>query len=110
MKLDRVKGPFGKYVVFRSEDGRAMSSKPGDPNEVFVIVLKDRFAQDALVGYVHAIRREQNRLLAMAPEDHESEEYRDIRRQIDDLDEYRRSIDNMSNRAGPGSRYCKTPD
>lgn len=57
----------------------------GLPEENFVLMLKDRFAKDALQAYADAARR-----MGMG--------------------EYACEIEDLAERAGPGSPYCKTPD
>jgi len=84
MKLDRNLGRMGKYVVLRSCDGTPLSSVPGDPDECFVLVLKDEYAHAALMAYSKAA--------------------------IADDPEYADQVHELAMRAGRYHALCKKPD
>lgn len=59
----------------------------GDPDEFFVMKLKDKFSYRGLLGYMKGIELE------------ETPEF-----------EFAQAILDMAKRAGPNSPYCKIPD
>jgi hypothetical protein len=95
MRLDREMGPYGKYVVFRSRDGKAMSSEPGSDDEIFVLKLRDIASQDALRAYAARI----DRIVELHPNS-----------ALEHLTEYANSVRDMAERAGPNHPKCKIPD
>jgi hypothetical protein len=71
----------GKYVVIRAEDGHRMSGTPGDENEAVVIMVGDKYAPAAFVGYADAAMKDGQAETAA--------EFMDL-----------------AERAGPNSPYC----
>jgi hypothetical protein len=104
MKLDRSDGGRGKYAVVRlrrmDEPGAPMDAKealdvllrggfvtmdrPGGDDEFFVIMLKDRYAEAALLAYA-----------AVASADDP---------------EYAGEVRALAARSGPNHPHCKKPD
>lgn len=86
MELLRNSNPngLGKYAVINLQTNQVEWGLPGDPNEFFVIKLKDRYAQSALLAYADA---------ALA-----------------DDPQYAQAVRELASRAGPSHPLCKTPD
>lgn len=73
-----------KYAIIDNRTGKRSEARVGDPDEFFVIKLKDKFSKPALEAYANAAR---------------------------DWDpEYAAEIDAMAARAGVDNPNCKTPD
>lgn len=76
----------GKYRVFNNRKNAWVEDDgPGEPNEHFVIMLKDKYARHALRAYA-----------AAAMEDGQVE--------------YSKDVSELANRAGPCHPACKAPD
>jgi hypothetical protein len=75
---------MGKYIVLRSRDGELMSSDLGGPDEHFVLMLKDRYAHEALLAYAIAAHQ--------------------------DDPEYADEVHQLAMRAGRYHPLCKRPD
>lgn len=116
MKLDRDinKDGKGKYALVRlrninkgdeafqllqrlHELGHLDWGKVGDPDEFFVIKLRDKFSQPAIVAYADAVMRERGK---GAYEEHRSS----------GLIEYALAVQKLSSRSGILSEFCKEPD
>lgn len=83
---DKGAKPCGKYTVFDNRTGReVVDAGPFERNEFFVIMLKDRGAQAALLAYAlsHEVLGDR---------------------------EYATDVEELAKRAGPASPYCKMPD
>ncbi len=77
---------LGKYRVWNNrKQAWVINDGPGEVNEHFVIMLKDKYARVALMRYA-----------AEAQEDGQ--------------DEYARDVMELANRAGPCHPNCKAPD
>lgn len=86
MKLIRNTDPDGqgKYTVVNNLTGKTLDGHPGAEDEFFVIKLKDKHSQAALRAYAASVR---------------------------DADpEYAGQVDELADRAGPSSPFCKNPD
>lgn len=75
---------LGKYAVINLQTNQVEWGRPGDPNEFFVIKLKDRYAQAALLAYADAAQ-------AHDPQ-------------------YAQAVRELASRAGPNHPLCKIPD
>ena len=87
MKLDRNINPdgLGKYRLWdERKQAWVDDCGVGEEHEFFVIMLKDRHAEDALVAYANSIQG------------------RDMEFAVDVMD--------LANRAGHRSPFCKDPD
>lgn len=77
---------LGKYRVFNNRKQAWVENDGlGEINEHFVIMLKDKYARAALIGYAQA-----------------AQENGDV--------EYAKDIMELANRAGPMHPNCKEPD
>lgn len=74
----------GKFTVINNVTGKTMESRPGDPDEFFVIKLKDRHSEAALRAYAGSIRSSDP--------------------------EFAAEVDELAGRAGKNSPFCKDPD
>lgn len=84
MRIER--GGQGKYTVIDNRTGHhVLHDEPGGDNEHFVIMLKDRYARAALLGYAQAAAEDGQTL-------------------------YAEDVTGLANRAGPKHKLCKTPD
>jgi hypothetical protein len=114
MKLDRnINGDGkGKYALVRLRDIEAESEAHrllqrldelghldwgivGQPDEFFVVKLRDRFAPGAIKGYADAVMK--------AAHEHDQGKERD-------LVQWALQVQSMGQRAGDLSPYCKEPD
>lgn len=77
-----------KYSLIEHEkDNHIERGFPQTENEFFVIKLKDRHARAALIGYLESLTNQ--------------DEYDD---------EYARDLQELAQRSGPLSPWCKDPD
>ena len=86
MKLDRnenINGK-GKYALLNLRTNKIEWGYVDEPDEFFVIKLRDKYAKDALEAYAAAI--------------------------IHDDPEFAEQVIELAMRAGPDSPYCKEPD
>ena len=86
MKLDRnenVNG-LGKYALINLRTNEVQWGRVGNDDEFFVIKLKDRNAQEALLAYAHSIE----------PKD----------------PEFAKEVRALANRSGPNHPACRDPD
>lgn len=74
----------GKYGLIDNRTGAHIEARVGDPEEFFVLKLKDEFAEPALRAYADAARE-------WDPE-------------------YAAEVDAMADRAGRNHPLCKRPD
>ena len=75
---------LGKYTVVNNLSGKTLDGHPGAEDEFFVIKLKDKHSQAALRAYADSVR--------------------------DRDPEYAEQVDDLADRAGPSSPFCKDPD
>lgn len=87
MKLDRDENPDGKgkYALLNLRKNVIEWGEQFGPDEFFVIKLKDKYAQAALLAYAQAARE-------------------------DGEHEWAREIEKMASRSGEASPFCKKPD
>jgi hypothetical protein len=84
--LMRRPGTTGKYTVIDNRTGKVVEdAEPWGRNEFFVICLKDRYAQAALMAYAVAAAH-------------------------GDDPEYSADVIELAKRAGPSSPHCKSLD
>lgn len=88
LKRNITKTGICKYSLIENEkDGHIEHGLPKTENEFFVIKLKDKYARKALIGYLDALTSD------------------------DEYDsEYARDIQELAQRSGPLSKWCKKPD
>jgi len=90
MRLDRNLNTDGKCkyaLIERQKNNHVEYGLPGTENEFFVIKLKDRHAQAALIGYLQSLTSQ------------------------DEYDaEYAMDIKELAKRSGPDNQWCKDPD
>ena len=86
MKLDRNENPNGKgkYALLNLRTNKIEWGFVGDPDEFFVVKLKDKHAKAALEAYADSI--------------------------IHDDPEFAEEVMELAMRAGADSPYCKAPD
>ncbi len=86
MKLDRNENPNGKgkYALLNLRTDKIEWGYVGEPDEFFVIKLKDKHAKDALEAYADSI--------------------------VHDDPEFAEQVMELAMRAGADSPYCKAPD
>ena len=86
MKLDRNENQNGrgKYALLNLRKNKIEWGCVDDPDEFFVIKLRDRYAKEALEAYANAVR-------SADPE-------------------FAEQVIELAMRAGPDSPYCKEPD
>ena len=115
MKLDRnVNGDGkGKYALVRLRDiepdseayrllkrldelGHLDWGVVGQPDEFFVVKLRDRFAPGAIRGYADAVMKASHK---------ETDERKSL-----DMVQWAIQVQSLGQRAGDLSPYCKTPD
>ena len=84
--LRNARDGLGKYSVFDNRKQKpVLQDGPGDVNEHFVLMLKDKYSRAALMAYADA-----------AAADGELE--------------YAKDVTELANRAGPLHPNCKAPD
>ena len=86
MKLDRNENPNGKgkYALLNLRTDKIEWGLVGEPDEFFVIKLKDKHAQAALAAYANSIAH--------------------------DDPEFAEQVMGLAMRAGTNNPYCKDPD
>ena len=86
MLLDRNinKDGKGKYLLLNQRKQEVEESCKGQENEFFVIKLKDKYAEEALLAYANAAEK--------------------------DDPEWANEVREMASRAGKNSPWCKAPD
>lgn len=86
MKLDRNENPNGKgkYALLNLRTDKIEWGCVGEPDEFFVIKLKDKHAKNALEAYADSI--------------------------VDDDPEFAEEVMELAMRAGADNPYCKAPD
>lgn len=75
---------LGKYKVVNNVTGKVLQSTPGSADEFFVIKLSDPNAEAALRAYANSVRGRDAQFAA--------------------------EVDDLADRAGKNSPFCKEPD
>lgn len=90
-KSDSIRQEVADAVALLERAGVLTFGGVGSPDEFFVLMLKDKYADKALAGYLNAVLLD-----------------RDTKHPADQ--EYADDIDELWERAGRNSKHCKRPD